>query len=563
MNKMRKNLILVALLAIILLPFNQAEITSDVEDEVLSFQWNIDFGEVYVSTKPLATTENIYVRTSSSSLTQGVASVYSVSYDGVENWRVQNSNSTMSDLSPLAFVNSGNGVCGEWPDMLLVGWSDGLFQALNADSGAVVWQHYTETRGWGITGNMLVEEETVTLPTRNSVDQLCLNGELLFSQDVGYGWRNGVTYAAGYYWTGDEVGNLWSTNSAGAVNYSIGDGKLRHSPLHLPNGDLLLHLQTSSGSTIFQFDIQSNTVTAITESGFSPGKPILVDGYIITTDSQYVTSLDCASECYVVDFESFHSNGEISEVFGKIVLPRNTVEGGYGQFSLLPNGELETLGLATYSDDWYGTAGVESQIIDGQKFLLLVNDNANLKLYSTDAPKPIDADSSDNQWDTILVLLCALVLISATSINMLRERFQSAFKFFILFCTVLLYFTLEEVIQSWSELINDEVPASEIWDDEWPEEWLGTQIVIFEFADQTVVSGGLLDYDTVLTLTEAAAEQQGFELAIVDSSLGKYLVSIDGSAGEGWEYTVNGQPGVMSAEYSTVESDSVISWIQL
>ncbi|DAC59980.1 MAG TPA: hypothetical protein D7I07_01115, partial [Candidatus Poseidoniales archaeon] len=95
MNKMRKNLILVALLAIILLPVNQAEITSDVEDEVLSFQWNIDFGEVYVSTKPLATTENIYVRTSSSSLTQGVASVYSVSYDGVENWRVQNSNSTM------------------------------------------------------------------------------------------------------------------------------------------------------------------------------------------------------------------------------------------------------------------------------------------------------------------------------------------------------------------------------------------------------------------------------------------------------------------------------------
>ena len=49
----------------------------------------------------------------------------------------------------------------------------------------------------------------------------------------------------------------------------------------------------------------------------------------------------------------------------------------------------------------------------------------------------------------------------------------------------------------------------------------------------------------------------------MDSSLGKYLVSIDGSAGEGWEYTVNGQPGVMSAEYSTVESDSVISWIQL
>lgn len=146
---------------------------------------------------------------------------------------------------------------------------------------------------------------------------------------------------------------------------------------------------------------------------------------------------------------------------------------------------------------------------------------------------------------------------------MLRERFQSAFKFFILFLTVLLYFTLGDIIQSWSELINDENTKSEIWDDEWPEEWLGTQIVIFEFTDQTVVSGGLLDYDTVLTLTEAAAEQQGFELEIVDSSLGYYVVSIDGSAGEGWEYSVDGQPGVMSAEYSTVQYDSVISWIQL
>ena len=563
MNEMRKNLILVALVAIILLPFNQAEINSDIEDEVLSFQWNMDFGEVYVSTKPLATIENIYVRTSSSTLAQGIASVYSISYDGVENWRVENSNSTMSDLSPLAYVESGNGGCGEWPDMLLVGWSDGLFQALNANSGEVVWQHYTETRGWGITGDMLVEEETVTLPTRNSVDQLCLNGDLLFSQDIGYGWRNGITHAAGYYWIGDEVGNLWSINSDGAEYYSIGDGKLRHSPLHLPNGDLLLHLQTSSGSTIFQFDTVSNTATAITESGFSPGKPIVVDGYIITTDSQQVTSLNCANQCYVVDFESFHSNGEISEVFGKIVLPRNTVEGGYGQFSLLPNGELEALGLATYSDDWYGTAGAESQIIDGQKFLLLANDNANLKLYSTAAPKPVDDDSDDNQWATILVLLCALFLISATSINMLRERFQSAFKFFILFLTVLLYFTLGDIIQSWSELINDENTKSEIWDDEWPEEWLGTQIVIFEFTDQTVVSGGLLDYDTVLTLTEAAAEQQGFELEIVDSSLGYYVVSIDGSAGEGWEYSVDGQPGVMSAEYSTVQYDSVISWIQL
>ena len=273
--------------------------------------------------------------------------------------------------------------------------------------------------------------------------------------------------------------------------------------------------------------------------------------------------MNCEGQCFVVDFESFRSNGEISNVFGNIVLPRNTAEGGYGQFELLPNGELAVIGIASYDDDWYGTAGVESWSVDEQKFILLVNDNANLKLYATNASSEIDFDINNNQWDTILVLFCALVLISCTSINLLRERFQSAFKFFILFCTILLYFTLGDVIQAWAEIVNEDSQTEDVWDNEWPEEWLGTQVVVFEFTDRTIIAGGLLGHDSVLELTQAGAEQQGLELEIVDSSLGKYLVSIDGSAGEGWEYTVNGQPGVMSAEYSTVESDSVISWMQL
>ena len=45
---MRKILALVALIAIFLLPINQAEIITDSESETLSLQWNIDFGEVYV-----------------------------------------------------------------------------------------------------------------------------------------------------------------------------------------------------------------------------------------------------------------------------------------------------------------------------------------------------------------------------------------------------------------------------------------------------------------------------------------------------------------------------------
>ena len=116
----------------------------------------------------------------------------------------------------------------------------------------------------------------------------------------------------------------------------------------------------------------------------------------------------------------------------------------------------------------------------------------------------------------------------------------------------MLYFTLGDVIQAWAEIVNEDSQTEDVWDNEWPDEWLGTQVVVFEFTDRTIIAGGLLGHDSVLELTQAGAEQQGLELEIVDSS-----------AGEGWEYTVNGRPGVMSAEYSTVESDSVISWMQL
>ena len=563
MNEMRVKLLLLASLLVLLSPLSKADIGSEDNQEEFLFQWNKDFGEIYVSTKPITSSEAIYVRTSSSNIAKGIPSVYSISFDGSENWRVENANSTMSDMSPLVFVNSGFGECGNWPDMVLVGWSDGLFQALDAHNGGVIWQYNTEVFAWGITGSMLVESETVTIPTRGGLDRLCLNGDLQFSQSTGNGWRNGVTHVADSYWVGDEKGNLWSVTKDSSTSYLIGAGKLRHSPIALDNGDLFLHLQTSSGSTWYQFDTVNYTSTIIGNSGSGPGKPIVVNGYIITSDSQQITSINCSPLCMIVDFEEFQSNGEISEVFGNIILPRNTVQGGYGHFELLDNGELNPLMMLTFDDDWYGTSGVESWSINGQKYQLFVNDNANLKLYST---APADTPSIDNEssnWETMLAMLFALILISATSINLLRERFQSAFKFFILFSTILLYFTMGDVIQAWSEFVTDESPASDAWNDEWPDEWLGTQVVVFEFTNRSVVAGGLLDYTTVLDLTRAAAEEQGLPLEIIESGLGKYLVSVDDVAGEGWEYDVNGQPGTLSAEYKTIDSDSIVIWRQL
>ena len=240
---MRSKLLVLVVIATICLPLVSGE-KGQLEDESeFIFQWNIDFGEVYVSTKPISSDQAIFVRTSVSSLSQGIPSVYSLNFDGDEEWQVQNPNSTFQDMSPLEYVKSGIGDCGVWPDLVLVGWSDGLFQALNANTGAVVWQHQTEVNSWGITGSMLIEDETVTLPTRQGIDKLCLDGTVEFSHETGLGWRNGITRAGESYWIGDEVGNLWSVTNQSVTKHFIAQGKIRHAPISLINDNLLIHLQ--------------------------------------------------------------------------------------------------------------------------------------------------------------------------------------------------------------------------------------------------------------------------------------------------------------------------------
>ena len=409
---------------------------------------------------------------------------------------------------------------------------------------------------------MLVEDESVTMPTRKGIDKLCLDGSIEFTYATGFGWRNGVTFAGDSYWIGDEEGNLWSVTNQGATKHFIALGKIRHAPVQLPNDNLIIHLQTDSGSTVYHFNTTSTLSSMVVNSGYSPAMPTIIGDYVITADSQYLRSISCEVECVVKDSESFRSNGEISNVFGTIMLPQNTADGGYGQYEISTDGELISLGIINYADDWYGTAGVESWSFSDVKYKLLVNDNANLKMYATIESSNLE-ELQESDWPTILVILSALILISITSIQLLQERFQSAFKFFILFMTILLMFTFGDIIEAWTDLVTEDAPASDAWNDEWPESWLGTQIVVFEFKQETVVTGGLLSNDNVLEASLEAANQQGLDIDVIESNLGKYVVSIGGITGEGWEYTVNGQPGTVSAEFSDLESDSIVVWKQL
>ena len=168
-------------------------------------KWELDLENGYISTKPLVVEENVIVRTSGFWTGEDRPSVYSFNlHTGQENWRYTSQNSTHHDMSPLIFVPSGQGDCGNWSDMLIVGWTDGLVTALDYNSGGLIWSSKTEVITWGITGSMALDGDEIVVPTRRGLSVFCLSdgSEQLRVDLPQLGWRNGVTVTETYYLLG-------------------------------------------------------------------------------------------------------------------------------------------------------------------------------------------------------------------------------------------------------------------------------------------------------------------------------------------------------------------------
>ena len=340
MNNYAKALVL-SLFLVSLLPIASAKQSIMIDSQEYQQSWSHDFGELYISTSPKFIGDTVIVRTSSSSTSQGVPGVYSFDLDGELNWQHLNPNSLMQDMSPLNFVLAGQSNCGSWDDSIIIGWSDGLIQSLDFVTGEVNWQHQTEVNGWGITGSLAITDGKVTVPTRQGVEQYCLNGEKLFSATTSFGWRNGVTHISGEYWVGDEQGALWRIDNLGnPKSFQIGLGKIRHAPIATSSSDLAIHLQTDTGSELYIFDTIDLTVTKIHDLGYSPGIPIMVETYLVLSDFSGLSLLDCSEQCAYVNTVDFSANGEISHIFEEYISANhNSITGGHGIFQI-NNGEL-------------------------------------------------------------------------------------------------------------------------------------------------------------------------------------------------------------------------------
>ena len=545
--------------SLFLVPAILAEAPSTPWEETHSFSWEYNFETGFISTSPLFIGEQLLVRTSG----HAEPSVTAFDLSGAKIWEHTNPESTNNDMSPLLHVPAGQGQCGSWPEMVLVGWTSGLVEALNPSDGELLWSTQSEVVGWGVTGELALDGAFVMIPTRQGIGQYCLaDGQQQWWTETGLGWRNGVAVDETGYFMGDEAGQLWHINRAGvATSHALQLGKIRHAPLFTDAG-ILIHAQADSGSTIGIFNSTNATLTQQIPAGFSPAIPVLQGEYIVTGDSSNMRMLHCSSVCVVLDEIPFHTNGEIGWFDnGQIFAPSNLPDSNWGFFTFDDENNL------TYSSievglHGYGTAS-PIQFSDGvTTFTAFGNDQAILRVYSN-FEENTTLSTSNLDLGAQLLLFGMFVLLGFSSAFLLNGKREWFLRTSSLFALVLVVLLLPDLSSQWSKSFDEQFsePASpEEWNEQWPDAWLGTQIIIFEIDGEEYSAGGFVGHTDVLSLTQVACETLDFELSGESTELGWYIDSINGIEGKGWEFSVDGSKGIISVDQSMVFSTSIVRW---
>ena len=516
--------------------------------------WERDLDNGYISTAPLLTDDLVIVRTSGTWDGSGSPHVFAFDYSGEQVWQIENAHSLHHDLSPLLLVEQGQGCGGTWQDLVIVAWADGKIQALDVATGLEQWSAQTEVITWGITGSLAIDGDLVVVPTRQGLSTYCLaDGALQQRIELDQlGWRNGVTVSDDAYLLGNEEGVLNTIYRNGTViSELIGNGKIRHAPI-LTNSGILIHIQTTDASEVF---IAGELFLT---AGPSPAMPVIYNNQVYLATSEDFIFLDCTLECENVGIIPFHSNGEIAiqrldDGEWKVWAPQNNPEGGWGVFTTTD----DWLILESPNDD-YSTAapGFGS---DGS--YALGNDKGILMFYNSQQNNPV-ISHTDEEFDYIFIITTLILLISilASTPAFIFHLYEQVLKTLLPGVVIFMAFNITMISTAWSGYLSEQVEPEGDWNDSWPKEWRGSQIVVFELPEGEVVFGGLSGHKTVENLTDDAAFRVGIiiEKEVFDS--GEWVKSIDGHEGAGWEFRIDGERGLLGISEAQVNSDSVIRW---
>ncbi len=515
-----------------------------------SSSWAHEFESGYITTKPLFVGDDVFVRTSGfwTGDDRPIVAAFDVQ-TGDEIWTYTSQTSLQFDMSPLLFANNGAGDCGQWSDLLIVGWADGKITAHSPTNGSVIWENQTEVDVIGISGRMVLDEDRVIVPTRTGISSFCLaDGSELMDVDTGnIGWRNGVTITQAGYVFGDELGYIHEVDRNGSISTTfLGDGKIRHPPIETRHG-LFVHLQRSQGSTMFL------NGTAIAQLGPSPAIPVYHENRIYAATSEEWVSILCDDQTCAVDSTvSFRSNGEMGirvvDSNVEVWAPSNTPNGGWGVFN-----QTALIRMETTEFDMYGTSAPGFSNMN-----LALGNDAGILLVKQYASYESPPQSSDVDVIGIVHYAAFLVFFLLTCFSVALQNPKQIAKLGSAFVLLVAIAVVPELSVKLAE--NRATQGEVEWDDDWPDEWKGTQVMVFEIDGQQHAIGGLEPQTTVYELTTLACEELGITTQIEQQYLGAYLVSFNGSIGDGWEFTVDGTRSPVGMSDAQLKDDSIVEW---
>ena len=580
MNRLQKLLILFTTFLILNTGAASAISSPSESDQIYGFdaQWAQQFGGGYVTTAPIIDNATLFVRTSGMWVGQDRPQVFAYELTGKELWNNTNQNATQHDMSPLKIIEAGQGQCGNWSKQLIIAWSDGLIESVEPLTGHKNWQYQSEVNVWGITGSSAQDEDKLVTSTRTGIVSLCLaDGTLIQNATTDLGWRNGVTVTESGYLVGDENGTLWHLSRDGNLSsYSLAIGKIRHPPL-ITDAGIVIHGQGQGKSTIALLDENYSIINSHT-SGSSPAMPILIGQYLVTGDSSELRSFDCSQNCTALSSLTFTTNGEMAMgLDGQFMVPLNTAQGGWKGFTLVENGLLEHVrgfqpGFSTYT-----TAAPAVYSEGDSDWLVLANDASRMVVYwrglndsevveNLDENTPASDENKNNNQILLLVIFstfCAILFLAGKP--------EQGKKFSLLLILIVAVIAIPTLSTQWSSKVDDisadigvEGSTDGVegeWNQSWPEQWQGTQILIIEIDGQKQMMGGYSGYQNVLQLTTQAASDLNITISSQQSDIGTYITSFNGHQGQGWEFFVDGSRGALSAENVAIEENTIVHWI--
>ncbi|MGB1589680.1 MAG: DUF4430 domain-containing protein [Candidatus Poseidoniaceae archaeon] len=103
-------------------------------------------------------------------------------------------------------------------------------------------------------------------------------------------------------------------------------------------------------------------------------------------------------------------------------------------------------------------------------------------------------------------------------------------------------------------------PEGTDWNDDWPQEWVGTQVVVIELESGNVEVGGLSGFTNVEEITTYVAAENGIVVEIESYDFGSWITSFNEESGEGWEFTVDGKLSPQGMTDTIIDEDSVVRW---